>query len=112
MAGQPGRHPDFGLIGKVSLFGGFDKVGALTGILFVFTVLLSCFFDAMGTILGVGDEAKLTDKDGNFPGINKVLFVDGIAVAAAVRAPPPPVPASWSPRRVSERVPAPVSRAW
>ncbi|MCX5341801.1 NCS2 family permease [Streptomyces sp. R-74717] len=80
--GNPVATPDFGLIGKVSLFGGFDKVGVLTGILFVFTVLLSCFFDAMGTILGVGDEAKLTDKDGNFPGINKVLFVDGIAVAA------------------------------
>ncbi|MFB7306693.1 NCS2 family permease [Streptomyces sp. NPDC056192] len=80
--GNPVATPDFGLIGKFSLFGGFDKVGALTGILFVFTVLLSCFFDAMGTILGVGDEAKLTDKDGNFPGINKVLFVDGIAVAA------------------------------
>ncbi|MFE4329910.1 NCS2 family permease [Streptomyces sp. NPDC056831] len=80
--GNPLATPDFGLIGKVSLFGGFDKVGVLTGILFVFTVLLSCFFDAMGTILGVGDEAKLTDKDGNFPGINKVLFVDGVAVAA------------------------------
>ncbi|MFF3121305.1 NCS2 family permease [Streptomyces sp. NPDC057908] len=80
--GNPVATPDFGLIGKVSLFGGFSKVGVLTGILFVFTVLLSCFFDAMGTILGVGDEAKLTDKDGNFPGINKVLFVDGIAVAA------------------------------
>ncbi|WP_406383049.1 NCS2 family permease [Streptomyces sp. NBC_01618] len=80
--GNPVATPDFGLIGHVSLFGGFSKVGVLTGILFVFTVLLSCFFDAMGTILGVGDEAKLTDKDGNFPGINKVLFVDGIAVAA------------------------------
>ncbi|GGT61178.1 NCS2 family permease [Streptomyces atratus] len=80
--GNPVATPDFGLIGNVSLFGGFSKVGVLTGILFVFTVLLSCFFDAMGTILGVGDEAKLTDKDGNFPGINKVLFVDGVAVAA------------------------------
>ncbi|MEU1471570.1 NCS2 family permease [Streptomyces sp. NPDC005761] len=80
--GNPVASPDFGLIGDVSLFGGFDKVGVLTGVLFVFTVLLSCFFDAMGTILGVGDEARLTDKDGNFPGINKVLFVDGIAVAA------------------------------
>ncbi|MFD7070424.1 NCS2 family permease [Streptomyces sp. NPDC059913] len=80
--GNPVATPDFGLIGEASLFGGFSKVGVLTGILFVFTVLLSCFFDAMGTILGVGDEAKLTDADGNFPGINKVLFVDGIAVAA------------------------------
>ena len=80
--GNPVASPDFGLVGDVSLFGGFGKVGVLTGVLFVFTVLLSCFFDAMGTIMGIGDEAKLTDKDGNMPGINKVLFVDGIAVAA------------------------------
>ncbi|AZK94748.1 MULTISPECIES: NCS2 family permease [Streptomyces] len=80
--GSPVSTPDFGLVGEVSLFGGFEKVGLLTGTLFVFTVLLSCFFDAMGTILGVGDEAKLLDKKGNLPGINKVLFVDGIAVAS------------------------------
>ncbi|MEV2256774.1 NCS2 family permease [Streptomyces sp. NPDC050147] len=80
--GNPVSTPDFGLVGQVSLFGGFEKVGLLTGILFVFTVLLSCFFDAMGTIMGVGDEAKLTDARGNMPGMNKVLFVDGIAVAA------------------------------
>ncbi|MFF7330994.1 NCS2 family permease [Streptomyces sp. NPDC090306] len=80
--GNPVSTPDFGLIGKVSLFGGFGKVGVLTGILFVFTVLLSCFFDAMGTIMGIGDEAKLTDARGQMPGMNKVLFVDGIAVAA------------------------------
>ncbi|MFC7306341.1 NCS2 family permease [Streptomyces monticola] len=80
--GNPVATPDFGLIGEVSLFGGFGKVGLLTGVLFVFTVLLSCFFDAMGTIMGVSEEAKLTDADGNMPGINKVLFVDGIAVAA------------------------------
>ncbi|MFJ6780713.1 NCS2 family permease [Streptomyces yangpuensis] len=81
--GNPVASPDFGLVGQVSLFGGFGKVGLLTGILFVFTVLLSCFFDAMGTILGVGDEAKLIDKKtGEFPGINRVLFVDGLAVAS------------------------------
>ncbi|GHH06724.1 NCS2 family permease [Streptomyces lanatus] len=79
--GNPVASPDFGLIGEFSLFGGFDKVGALTGTLFVFTVLLSCFFDAMGTIMGVSDEAKLTDGEGQMPGINKVLFVDGLAVA-------------------------------
>ncbi|MFF1464312.1 NCS2 family permease [Streptomyces sp. NPDC058330] len=80
--GNPVSSPDFGLLGEVSLFGGFEKVGILTGVLFVFTVLLSCFFDAMGTILGVGDEAKLMDKDGKFPGMSKVLFIDGVAVAA------------------------------
>ncbi|MFK0116563.1 NCS2 family permease [Streptomyces sp. NPDC090994] len=80
--GNPVSTPDFGLVGEVSLFGGFEKVGVLTGVLFVFTVLLSCFFDAMGTIMGVSDEAKLTDAQGQMPGINKVLMIDGIAVAA------------------------------
>ncbi|WP_028811078.1 NCS2 family permease [Streptomyces flavidovirens] len=80
--GNPLASPDFGLVGQVSIFGGFEKVGLLTGVLFVFTVLLSCFFDAMGTILGVSDEAKLLDEKGNLPGVNKVLLIDGIAVAA------------------------------
>ncbi|AJT65032.1 hypothetical protein T261_3362 [Streptomyces lydicus] len=74
--------PDFGLIGHISLFGGFKEVGLLTGCLFVFTVLLSGFFDAMGTIIGVGEEAGLTDEDGNLPGMGRILMVDGIAVAA------------------------------
>ncbi|MFI6347900.1 NCS2 family permease [Streptomyces sp. NPDC050560] len=80
--GNPVATPDFGLIGKASLFGGFGKVGVLTGILFVFTVLLSSFFDAMGTIMGISDEAGLTTADGKVPGINRTLFVDGLAVAA------------------------------
>ncbi|MBX7549659.1 NCS2 family permease [Streptomyces sp. NPDC004232] len=80
--GNPVSTPDFGLVGQVSLFGGFSRVGLLTGVLFVFTVLLSCFFDAMGTIMGVSDEAKLTDAQGYMPGINKVLFIDGLSVAA------------------------------
>lgn len=73
--------PDFGLIGKVSLFGGFHEVGYLTGVLFVFTVLLSGFFDAMGTIIGVSDEAKLLDENGKLPRMGRVLMVDGAAVA-------------------------------
>ncbi|GAA4861000.1 NCS2 family permease [Kitasatospora terrestris] len=80
--GNPVAAPDFGLVGQVSLFGGFGKVGVLTGVLFVFTVLMSCFFDAMGTILGVADEAHLLDEKGDLPGINKILMVDGIATAA------------------------------
>ncbi|MCM3805863.1 NCS2 family permease [Streptomyces sp. DR7-3] len=73
--------PDFGLIGHVSLFGGFHEVGLLTGCLFVFTVLLSGFFDAMGTIIGVGEEAGLTDERGQLPGMGRILMMDGVAVA-------------------------------
>ncbi|GAA2487808.1 NCS2 family permease [Streptomyces thermolineatus] len=73
--------PDFGLIGNVSLFGGFAEVGVVTGCLFVFTVLLSGFFDAMGTIIGVSDEAELLDEKGKLPAMGRVLMVDGAAVA-------------------------------
>ncbi|MEU2853612.1 NCS2 family permease [Streptomyces syringium] len=74
--------PDFGLVGDISLFGGFHEVGLLTGCLFVFTVLLSGFFDAMGTIIGVGEEAGLTDDKGQLPNMGRILMVDGVAVAA------------------------------
>jgi adenine/guanine/hypoxanthine permease len=73
--------PDFGLIGEISLFGGFQEVGVLTGCLFVFTVLLSGFFDAMGTVIGVGEESGLTDRNGQLPGMGRILMVDGVAVA-------------------------------
>ncbi|MCQ4081416.1 NCS2 family permease [Streptomyces sp. RB6PN25] len=79
--GNPVATPDFGLLGKVSIFGGFHEVGIVTGVLFVFTVLLSGFFDAMGTILGVADEAHLLTPSEELPGMNRVLFVDGIATA-------------------------------
>ncbi|GAA2693962.1 NCS2 family permease [Streptomyces aculeolatus] len=73
--------PHFGLLGEASLFGGFREAGILTGCLFVFTVLLSGFFDAMGTILGVTEEARLLDEHGRLPEMNRVLMADGAAVA-------------------------------
>lgn len=74
--------PDFGLIGHFSLFGGFAQAGIITAIVFVFTLFLSDFFDAMGTIIGVSNEAGLLDKKGRLPIINRALFIDGAAAIA------------------------------
>jgi AGZA family xanthine/uracil permease-like MFS transporter len=74
--------PDFGLLGDFSLFGGFVQAGAVTAIVFIFTLILSDFFDAMGTIVGVTAEAGLLDERGEVPGVNRVLFIDGLAAAA------------------------------
>ncbi len=74
--------PDFGLLGHFSLGGGFAKAGIVTAVIFVFTLILSDFFDAMGTIIGISNEAGLLDEQGRLPGIGKVLFVDGIAAVA------------------------------
>ncbi|WP_067168765.1 NCS2 family permease [Microtetraspora niveoalba] len=69
--------PDFGLLFKVDLFGGFGAAGALTATAVLFTLVLSGFFDAMGTILGVGEEAGLA-KDGKIRGLGKILTIDGL----------------------------------
>jgi AGZA family xanthine/uracil permease-like MFS transporter len=44
----------------------------------VFSLMLSDFFDTMGTVIGVGEEAGLVDEDGQLPGIERVLLVDSI----------------------------------
>ena len=74
--------PDFGLIGDFSLFGGFKEAGVVTCVLFIFTLVLSDFFDAMGTIVGISNEAGLLDKQGRVPNIGRVLFIDGAAAVA------------------------------
>ncbi|HEX2806456.1 MAG TPA: NCS2 family permease [Kineosporiaceae bacterium] len=74
--------PDFGLFGHFSLFGAVTHVGVLTAVIFAFTLILSDFFDAMGTIIGVTNEAGLLDRTGRLPGIGRVLFIDGLAASA------------------------------
>ncbi|NGO42733.1 NCS2 family permease [Streptomyces ureilyticus] len=74
--------PDFGLIGDFSLFGAFGEAGAITVVLLVFTLILSDFFDTMGTVVGVSAEAGLLDEDGKVPNLGRVLLIDGAAAVA------------------------------
>ncbi|WP_419993914.1 NCS2 family permease [Streptomyces boninensis] len=74
--------PDFGLLGNFSLLGAFDEVGAVTVVLIVFTLILSDFFDTMGTVVGVSSEAGLLDEQGRVPNIGRVLLIDGAAAVA------------------------------
>ncbi|MFD9893735.1 NCS2 family permease [Amycolatopsis sp. NPDC059027] len=68
--------PDFGLFGHVDLFGGFVSAGPIAATVFLFTLVLSGFFDAMGTITSVSDEAGLS-RDGKVPRMGRILLVDG-----------------------------------
>jgi AGZA family xanthine/uracil permease-like MFS transporter len=54
----------------------------LTVALVTFSLMLSDFFDTVGTVIGVGEEAGLLDKDGNLPGIDRVLLVDSVGALA------------------------------
>jgi AGZA family xanthine/uracil permease-like MFS transporter len=73
--------PDFGLFGKVDVFGGFGRAGVLTASVVLFTLVLSGFFDAMGTILGLSEEAGLVDEQGKVPRLGRILAVDGLSAA-------------------------------
>ncbi|MFD7392841.1 NCS2 family permease [Streptomyces sp. NPDC059852] len=74
--------PDFGLLGHFSLFGAFGETTAITVVLLIFTLILSDFFDTMGTVVGVSAEAGLLDEEGRVPHLGRVLLIDGAAAAA------------------------------
>lgn len=74
--------PDFSLLGQFSLFGSVEKIGVVAVVLLVFSLMLADFFDTMGTMVAVGGEAGLLDKDGNPPRTKQILIVDSIAAAA------------------------------
>jgi AGZA family xanthine/uracil permease-like MFS transporter len=74
--------PDFGLLGQFSLFGSFERVGVVTAVLFVFTLMLADFFDTMGTMTAIGAEAGLLDDEGVPPRSQRILVVDSLAAVA------------------------------
>lgn len=74
--------PDLSLLGQFSLTGAFAAVGFVTAGLFVFSLLLSDFFDTMGTVTGLAHEADLTDDEDRVPHLEPILLVDSAAAAA------------------------------
>ena len=45
----------------------------------IFALFMTDFFDTMGTVIAVGQEAKLLDEDGRLPNAKRVLLVDSLA---------------------------------
>ncbi len=79
---QIAKLPNFSLLGQFDIFGGFVTAGALTAILLVFTLLITDFFDTMGTMTAIGAEAGLNDAEGNPTNADKILLVDSLAAVA------------------------------
>lgn len=73
--------PDLSLVGQVS-FGAFARLDLITVVLLIFTLVLANFFDAMGTLTGLGKQAGLTDDDGKLPNVGKALVVEGAGAVA------------------------------
>ena len=72
-----------GILGSEAIFlrldfGLFAQVGFLAAVLAVFSLLLTDFFDTMGTVVGLGDRGGFLTKDGKLPNIRQVLMVDSL----------------------------------
>ncbi|WP_193392089.1 NCS2 family permease [Leucobacter musarum] len=80
LSGAPFSLPDLSLVGAVSF--DLSRVGAVTIVMLVFTLLFTNFFDAMGTMTGLSREAGLADEKGNFPRLKSALVVEGVGAIA------------------------------
>ncbi|MGR6914066.1 NCS2 family permease [[Actinomadura] parvosata] len=77
-----GFHNPLVLFTEFDPFGGFVRVDVLLAALLVFTLLITDFFDTMGTIVGVGRQANLVQEDGTLPRTREILLVDSLGAAA------------------------------
>ncbi|HXV92587.1 MAG TPA: NCS2 family permease [Pseudonocardia sp.] len=73
--------PDLSLVGAFS-FGAFARLDVVTVSLLVFTLVLANFFDAMGTMTGLGRQAGVVGPDGQLPRVGRALIVEGAGAVA------------------------------
>jgi adenine/guanine/hypoxanthine permease len=74
------RLPDFSTFGRLD-FGVVTRLGLVAAALVTFSIMLSDFFDTMGTIIGVGGKGGYLDADGRLPGSDRVLLIDSLGAA-------------------------------
>ena len=82
LSGSPVEMPHPATLGQFSLLGSLNKVGAVSVVLLVFSLLLADFFDTMGTMVAIGAEGDLLDESGNPPRTREILVVDSLAAVA------------------------------
>jgi AGZA family xanthine/uracil permease-like MFS transporter len=73
--------PDLSSVGAGLNLEVLGEVGVLTALVTIFSIMLSDFFDTMGTVIGIGGEAGWLTRDGRLPRLNRVLLVDSLAAA-------------------------------
>jgi AGZA family xanthine/uracil permease-like MFS transporter len=74
--------PDLSLLGKFNVLGSWPRAGWLVALMFVFALLLTDFFDTMGTMVAVAQEGGMLEEDGTPPRTREILLVDSLAAAA------------------------------
>ncbi len=75
------QSPDFSNTLSGLNFTAFATLGVVATLLAVFTIMLSDFFDTVGTVIGIGGQAGWVDAKGKLPGFKNILVVDSIGAA-------------------------------
>ncbi len=74
--------PRFDTLGRFDVTEVFSVLPLVTALLVIFAILLTDFFDTMGTVTGVAAEAGLARPDGSVPNVSRPLLVDSVAAFA------------------------------
>jgi len=81
-AGGLFQAPRFDTLGQFDLTKVFGTLGVLGAILTIFSLMLTDFFDTMGTATAIAEQSGLATPEGKVPGISRVLLVDSVAAVA------------------------------
>jgi adenine/guanine/hypoxanthine permease len=74
--------PDFSTLGAGLDLSVFARLGIVVAIMTILSIMLSDFFDTMGTVIGIAGEAGWLQPDGTLPRLNRILLVDSLAAVA------------------------------
>jgi AGZA family xanthine/uracil permease-like MFS transporter len=74
--------PDLSLLGQFNVLDSWGRAGWLVVLMFIFTLMITDFFDTMGTMVAVGQEGGMLDAEGMPPRPREILLVDSVAAAA------------------------------
>jgi len=74
--------PDFSTLGSGLDLSVFARLGVVIAAVSIFSIMLSDFFDTMGTVIGIAGEGGWLTPSGALPRLNRVLIVDSLAAVA------------------------------
>lgn len=70
--------PDLSLFGQFNIFHAWTVLSPITITMLIFSILLTAFFDGMGSMYAISKEANLVDKDGNPIASKRIFIVDSL----------------------------------
>ncbi|MEP6915122.1 MAG: NCS2 family permease [Acidobacteriota bacterium] len=74
--------PSFSTLGHFDVTEVFRRMGVTAALLTIFAIMLTDFFDTIGTVTAIASATGLAAADGSVPGIRRVLLIDSLAAVA------------------------------